>query len=142
MLQRTESHGPLGLGDRIRSMSLSPDGVTVQLSTPSVVVASVTSNDSVTEPSSAMKSRMWLVTVGVRVALTVFASYLMVPTVVVAVVAAPSATGIEERLGQGTLRRRHDDDVLELPPLSPGVTVADFHFVASAQQERSVFACW
>ena len=79
MLQRTESHGLLGLGDRIRSMSLSPAlqgaGVTVQLSTPSVVVASVTSNDSVTEPSSDMKSRMWFVTVGVRVALTVFVSY-------------------------------------------------------------------
>ena len=97
MLQRTESHGPLGLGDRIRSMSLSPAlqgaGVTVQLRTPSVVVASTTSSDNATEPSSAMKSRMWFVTVGGQVALTVFVSYLIVPTVVVAVVAPPSATG-------------------------------------------------
>ena len=40
-----------------------------------------------------MKSRRWFVTVGVRVALMVFASYLIVPTVAVAVVAPPSATG-------------------------------------------------
>ena len=58
-----------------------------------------------------MKSRIWFVTVGVRVALTVFVSYLIVPTVVVAVVAPPSATG-RRTPGQRALGRRHGDDVL------------------------------
>ena len=87
-----------------------------------------------------MKSRMWFVTVGVSVALTVFDSYRIVPTVLVAVVAPPSAHGVVERLRQRALRRRHGDDVLpRLHDQCGGV--AHHPFRSTCPHERPVLPC-